>query len=49
LVFESVNHEPKRMKEAIANHEFQDKKKEAIDCTLLWMSRQLGTFGLDVS
>jgi pimeloyl-ACP methyl ester carboxylesterase len=37
VVIESVNQEPKRMEEAIANHVFQGKEKEAIDRTLLWL------------
>ena len=37
LLFESVNQEPKRMEEAIANHIFQSKEKETIDRTLLWL------------
>ncbi len=37
VVVESVNQEPKRMEQAIANHVFQGKEKEAIDRTLLWL------------
>jgi pimeloyl-ACP methyl ester carboxylesterase len=37
IVIESVNQEPKRMEEAIANHVFQGKEKETIDRTLLWL------------
>ena len=37
VVIESVNQDPKRMEEAIANHVFQDKEKEAIDRTLMWL------------
>ncbi len=37
LLFESVNQEPKRMEEAIANHVFQGKEKEVTDRTLLWL------------
>jgi len=37
VVIESVNQDPKRMEEAIANHVFQGKEKEAIDRTLLWL------------
>ena len=37
VVIESVSQEPKRMEEAIANHVFQGKEKEAIDRTLLWL------------
>ena len=37
VVIESVNQEPRRMEEAIANHVFQGKEKEAIDRTLLWL------------
>jgi len=39
VVIESVNQDPKRMEEAIANHVFQSKEKEAIDRTLLWLQR----------
>jgi len=48
VVIESVNQDPKRMEEAIVNHVFQGREKEAIDSTLLWLSRQLGTSDLDV-
>jgi len=37
VVIESVNQDPKRMEEAIANHIFQSKEKEAIDKTLFWL------------
>jgi len=37
VVIESVNQDPKRMEEAIANHVFQGKEKEAIERTLLWL------------
>ena len=35
VVIDSVNQEPERMEEAIANHVFQGKEKEAINRTLL--------------
>jgi hypothetical protein len=37
VVIESVYQEPKRMEEAIGNHVFKGKEKEAIDRTLLWL------------
>ena len=37
VVIESAIGDPKRMEEAIANHVFQGKEKEAIDGTLLWL------------
>ena len=37
------------VEEAIANHVYQGKEKEAIDGTLSWLFRQLGTSDLDVS
>ena len=37
VVIESVNQDPKRMEEAIANHVFQGTEKEAVDRTLLWL------------
>jgi alpha-beta hydrolase superfamily lysophospholipase len=42
VVIESVISDPKRMEEAIANHVFQGKEKEAIDCALSWLFKQLG-------
>jgi alpha-beta hydrolase superfamily lysophospholipase len=37
VVIESAISDPRRMEEAIANHVFQGKEKEAIDKTLLWL------------
>jgi pimeloyl-ACP methyl ester carboxylesterase len=37
VVIESVNQDPKRMEEAIANHVFQGKEKGVIDKTLSWL------------
>jgi hypothetical protein len=37
VVIESAISDPRRMEEAIANHVFQNKEKEAIDRTLLWL------------
>jgi len=38
VVIESAISDPKRMEEAIANHIFQSKEKEAIARTLLWLA-----------
>lgn len=38
VVIDSAISDPKRMEEAIANHVFQGKEKEAIDKTLLWLA-----------
>jgi fermentation-respiration switch protein FrsA (DUF1100 family) len=43
VVIESVNQDPKRMEEAIANHVFQGKEKEAIDRTLSWLDDLITT------
>jgi fermentation-respiration switch protein FrsA (DUF1100 family) len=43
VVIESVNQDPKRMEEAIADHVFQGREKEVIGKTLLWLG------GLSVS
>lgn len=37
VVIESINKDPKRMEEAIANHVFQGSEKEAVDRTLAWL------------
>jgi pimeloyl-ACP methyl ester carboxylesterase len=37
VVIKSAISDPKRMEEAIANHVFQGKEKDAIDRTLLWL------------
>ena len=37
VVIESVNQDPKRIEEAIANHVFQGKEKETVDRTLVWL------------
>jgi hypothetical protein len=37
VVIESVNQDPERMEEAIANHIFQNKEKEIINKKLLWL------------
>jgi fermentation-respiration switch protein FrsA (DUF1100 family) len=37
VVVESAIKDPERMEDAIANHVFQGKEKEAIDRTLLWL------------
>jgi len=52
VAIESVNQDPKRMEEAIANHVFQGKEKETIDKTLSWLLKQIeransGCFLLD--
>ena len=37
VVIESVNQDPKRMEEAIANHIFHGKEKETIEKTSWWL------------
>jgi len=37
VIIELINQDPKRMEEAIGNHVFKGKEKEAIDRTLLWL------------
>jgi fermentation-respiration switch protein FrsA (DUF1100 family) len=37
VVIESVNQDPKLMEEAIGNHVFKGKEKEAINKTLVWL------------
>jgi fermentation-respiration switch protein FrsA (DUF1100 family) len=39
VVIESSISDPKRMEEAIGNHVFQGKEKEAVDRTLVWLQR----------
>jgi hypothetical protein len=46
LLFESVNQDPKRMEEAIANHVFQNKEKETIDRTLSWLHSSIAALEL---
>jgi len=41
VVIDSVNQDPKRMEEAIANHVFQGKEKETIDRTVSWLLEQI--------
>jgi fermentation-respiration switch protein FrsA (DUF1100 family) len=41
VVIESASQDPKRMEEAIANHVFQGKEKEAIGKTLSWLLKQV--------
>ena len=41
VVIESVHEDPRRMEEAIANHVFQGREKEAIDGTLSWLFRRV--------
>jgi len=41
VVIESAISDPERMEEAIANHVFQGKEKEAVDRTLLWLRRSV--------
>jgi hypothetical protein len=40
VIVESAISDPKRMEEAIGNHVFQGREKEAVDRTLMWLLRQ---------